>query len=134
MDDAAELPDIIADARPGDRLAFTTDSYVVQPLFFPGGDIGKLSVCGTVNDLAMKGADPAYLTLGLVVEEGLAVADLARVLDSIAETAELSGVSVVAGDTKVVERGGMGGLIINTAGMGLIPAGTSVSGDRARPR
>ena len=133
MDDAAELPDIIANARPGDRLAFTTDSYVVQPLFFPGGDIGKLSVCGTVNDLAMKGARPAYLTLGLVIEEGFAVADLARVLDSIAETASLSGVSVVAGDTKVVERGGMGGLIINTAGVGLIPAGVSVSGDRARP-
>ncbi|MFH1864445.1 MAG: hydrogenase expression/formation protein HypE [Candidatus Eisenbacteria bacterium] len=133
MDDAAELPDIIANARPGDRLAFTTDSYVVQPLFFPGGDIGKLSVCGTVNDLAMKGARPAYLTLGLVIEEGFAVADLARVLDSIAETASLSGVSVVAGDTKVVERGGMGGLIINTAGVGLIPAGTNVSGDRARP-
>ncbi len=133
MDDAAELPDIIADARPGDRLALTTDSYVVQPLFFPGGDIGKLSVCGTVNDLAMKGARPAYLTLGLVIEEGFAVADLARVLDSVAETAETAGVSVVAGDTKVVERGGMGGLIINTAGVGLIPAGVSVSGDRARP-
>lgn len=133
MDDAAELSDIISDSRPGDRLAFTTDSYVVQPLFFPGGDIGKLSVCGTVNDLAMKGARPAYLTLGLVIEEGFAVADLARVLDSIAETAERSGVSVAAGDTKVVERGGMGGLIINTAGVGLVPSDTNVSGDRARP-
>ena len=131
LDDAAELSDIIADAGPGDRLAFTTDSYVVQPLFFPGGDIGKLSVCGTVNDLAMKGARPAYLTLGLVIEEGLAIEDLARVLDSIAETAESAGVCVAAGDTKVVERGGIGGLIINTAGVGLIPAVTRVSGDRA---
>jgi len=133
LDDAAELSDIIEDAREGDRLAFTTDSYVVQPLFFPGGDIGKLSVCGTVNDLAMKGARPAYLTLGLVIEEGLPIADLARVLDSIAETAQQAGVCVAAGDTKVVERGGIGGLIINTAGIGLIPADVRVSGDRARP-
>jgi len=133
LDDAAELTDLIADAREGDRLAFTTDSYVVQPLFFPGGDIGKLSVCGTVNDLAMKGARPAYLTLGLVIEEGLPVADLARVLDSIAATTEGCGVCVAAGDTKVVERGGMGGIIINTAGVGLIPAKTRVSGAAARP-
>jgi hydrogenase expression/formation protein HypE len=133
LDDAAELPDIIAGAGAGDRLAFTTDSYVVQPLFFPGGDIGKLSVCGTVNDLAMKGARPSYLTLGLVIEEGLPVADLARVLDSIAKTAGNSGVSVAAGDTKVVEHGGMGGIIINTAGVGVIPAGTNVSGASAEP-
>jgi hydrogenase expression/formation protein HypE len=133
LDDAAELSDLVADAREGDRLAFTTDSYVVQPLFFPGGDIGKLSVCGTVNDLAMKGARPAYLTLGLVVEEGLPVADLARVLESIADTSERAGVCVAAGDTKVVERGGIGGLIINTAGVGLIPAAVHVSGDGARP-
>ncbi|MCK4409029.1 MAG: hydrogenase expression/formation protein HypE [Candidatus Eisenbacteria sp.] len=133
LDDAADIGDIIEAAGVGDRLAFTTDSYVVQPLFFPGGDIGKLSVCGTVNDLAMKGARPAYLTLGLVVEEGFAVADLARVLDSVAQTSETAGVSVAAGDTKVVERGGIGGLIINTAGIGLIPAATNVAGDRARP-
>ena len=133
LDDAADIGDIIAAAGEGDRLAFTTDSYVVQPLFFPGGDIGRLSVCGTVNDLAMKGARPAYLTLGLVLEEGLPVADLVRILDSIAGTCDAAGVSVAAGDTKVVERGGIGGVIINTAGVGLIPAVTNVSGDRARP-
>lgn len=133
LDDAAELEDVLDDARPGDRLAFTTDSYVVQPLFFPGGDIGKLSVCGTVNDLAMKGARPAYLTLGLIIEEGLAVADLARVLDSVASTGASCGVCVVAGDTKVVERGGIGGVVINTAGVGLIPAATRVSGASAEP-
>ena len=132
LDDAADIGDIIASAGEGDRLAFTTDSYVVQPLFFPGGDIGKLSVCGTVNDLAMKGARPAYLTLGLIVEEGLPIADLARVLDSIARTSDAAGVSVAAGDTKVVERGGIGGLVINTAGVGLIAAGTNVAGNRAR--
>jgi hydrogenase expression/formation protein HypE len=133
LDDAAELADIVAGAGDGDRLAFTTDSYVVQPLFFPGGDIGKLSVCGTVNDLAMKGARPAYLTLGLVIEEGLEVAELERVLDSIAATAAGAGVCVAAGDTKVVERRGIGGLIINTSGVGLIAAGTRVSGASARP-
>ncbi|MBN2564777.1 MAG: hydrogenase expression/formation protein HypE [Candidatus Eisenbacteria bacterium] len=133
LDDAAEIVDILADAEDGDRLAFTTDSYVVQPLFFPGGDIGKLCVCGTVNDLAMKGARPAYLTLGLVLEEGLPVGDLERVLDSIAETSREAGVSVAAGDTKVVERGAVGGLIVNTAGLGIIPSGVNVSGDRARP-
>jgi hydrogenase expression/formation protein HypE len=132
LDDAAELADVIDGAKPGDRLALTTDSYVVQPLFFPGGDIGKLAVCGTVNDLAMKGARPAYLTLGLVIEEGLAVRDLAAVLDSIASTAEGSGVRIAAGDTKVVEHGAVGGLIVNTAGIGLIPSDTRVAGDAAR--
>ena len=133
LDDAAEIPDVLDASREGDRLAFTTDSYVVQPLFFPGGDIGKLSVCGTVNDLAMRGARPAYLTLGLVIEEGLPVADLARVLDSVGATAAAAGVSVAAGDTKVVEHGAVGGLIINTAGIGVIPARVHVAGDRARP-
>jgi len=131
LDDSAELPDVAGHALDGGRLAFTTDSYVVQPLFFPGGDIGKLAVAGTVNDLAMKGARPAYLTLGLVVEEGLALADLERVLDSVAVTAKDAAVSVVAGDTKVVERGGIGGLIVNTAGIGFIPDGTAVSGGSA---
>lgn len=133
LDDAAEITDVLDASREGDRLAFTTDSYVVQPLFFPGGDIGKLSVCGTVNDLAMKGARPAYLTLGLVIEEGLPIADLARVLDSVGATAAAAGVSVAAGDTKVVEHGAVGGLIINTAGIGVIPARVHVAGDRARP-
>lgn len=133
LDDSAEIADIIERAGPGDRLALTTDSYVVQPLFFPGGDIGTLAVCGTVNDLAMKGATPSHLTLGLVIEEGLPVTDLERVLDSIAETSKRAGVIVAAGDTKVVERGGIGGLIVNTAGVGLIPASVRVAGNRAAP-
>jgi hydrogenase expression/formation protein HypE len=133
LDDSAEIAEVVERSRPGDRLALTTDSYVVQPLFFPGGDIGKLAVCGTVNDLAMKGATPSHLTLGLVIEEGLPVADLERVLDSIAETSQEAGVVVAAGDTKVVERGGIGGLIINTAGVGLIPAAVRIAGDRAEP-
>lgn len=130
LDDSAELPDLLGHRLEGGRMALTTDSYVVQPLFFPGGDIGKLAVCGTVNDLAMKGARPAYLTLGLVMEEGLPMADLERVLDSIAETAESAGVVVVAGDTKVVERGSIGGLILNTAGVGVIPDGRTLSSSR----
>jgi hydrogenase expression/formation protein HypE len=133
LDDSAEIVDLLRDAREGERLALTTDSYVVQPLFFPGGDIGKLSVCGTVNDLAMKGARPAYLTLGLVIEEGLLLDELERVVDSIAETARSADVAVATGDTKVVERGAVGGLIINTAGVGLIPSDVHVSGDSARP-
>ena len=131
LDDAAELTGALG---PGEhRLAITTDSYVVQPLFFPGGDIGKLSVCGTVNDLAMKGATPVCLTLGLIIEEGLALSDLGRVLDSIASTAERAGVFVAAGDTKVVERGAAGGLMINTAGLGRIREGVELAGDRASP-
>jgi hydrogenase expression/formation protein HypE len=133
LDDAAEIAGLIEDADEGDRLAFTTDSYVVQPLFFPGGDIGKLSVCGTVNDLAMRGARPAYLSLGLVIEEGFLLDDLVRVLASVAGAAGEAGVAVAAGDTKVVERGSVGGLIVNTAGIGLIPRGIEVAGDRARP-
>lgn len=130
LEDAAALPDVLGRELEGGTLALTTDSYVVQPLFFPGGDIGKLAVCGTVNDLAMKGALPAYLTLGLVVEEGLAVADLERILDSVAATAQAAGVAVAAGDTKVVERGSIGGLIVNTAGVGVIPRGRALSSAR----
>ncbi len=123
LDDSAEIESLHGHRLDGGTIAFTTDSYVVQPLFFPGGDIGKLAVCGTVNDLAMTGAKPAYLTLGLIAEEGLPVADLERVLSSVARTAEEAGVAVAAGDTKVVERGAVGGLIVNTAGIGVIPEG-----------
>lgn len=130
MEDAAELPTIGGHALSGGRLAFTTDSYVVQPLFFPGGDIGTLAVSGTVNDLAMKGARPAFLTLGLVAEEGLPLDDLRRVLASVGATAEEAGVSVVAGDTKVVESGAMGGLVVNTAGVGVIPDGVRSTAER----
>ena len=107
----------------GDRLAFTTDSYVVTPLFFPGADIGKLAVNGTINDLAVSGAQPLYLSCGLVLEEGLPVATLRKVLTSMAEAARSAGVSIVTGDTKVVPRGKCDQLFINTAGIGVIPAG-----------
>lgn len=108
--------------RHGDRLAFTTDSYVVTPLFFPGADIGKLAVNGTINDLAVGGARPLYLSVGLVLEEGLPIATLRQVLASMAEAARAAGVAIVTGDTKVVPRGKCDQLFINTAGVGVIPA------------
>ena len=101
-------------------LVFSTDSYVISPYFFPGGDIGKLSVCGTVNDISMCGGTPKYLSLGFILEEGLPVADLRRIVASIAETAQKCGVQVVTGDTKVVERGKGDGIYINTAGIGTL--------------
>ena len=115
------------------RLAFTTDGFVVHPLFFPGGDIGKLAVCGTVNDLSMSGAEPLYLSLGLIIEEGLPLADLRRVVDSIAATSKEAGVSIVTGDTKVVHRGKADGLFITTAGVGRVRDGTDISSSSARP-
>jgi hydrogenase expression/formation protein HypE len=117
----------------GDRLAFTTDSYVVSPLFFPGGDIGKLAICGTVNDLAMSGAVPLYLSCGLIIEEGLATTELERVLASMSVLARQTGIQVVTGDTKVVNRGAADRLFINTAGIGVIPRGIAISSTRARP-
>jgi hydrogenase expression/formation protein HypE len=115
------------------RLALTTDSYVVSPLFFPGGDIGKLAVCGTVNDLSMSGARPLWLSAGFIIEEGLPVAELERIVASMAVTAEQAGVQIVAGDTKVVDRGSADRLFINTAGVGLVPPGVVIAGDGARP-
>ncbi len=114
------------------RLAFTTDSYTVNPIFFPGGDIGKLAVCGTVNDLAMSGARPLYLSLAFIIEEGLPVTDLKKVLTSIKETADEAGVKIVTGDTKVVNRGSADKLFINTAGIGVVPEGVDISADNAR--
>jgi len=114
-------------------VAFTTDSYVVNPIFFPGGDIGKLAVCGTVNDLSMIGATPAYLSLSLIIEEGFPVEDLKRIISSIHLTAEQAGVSIVTGDTKVVEHGAADQLFINTAGIGWIRPGLSLSGKDAKP-
>ncbi len=122
----------LLDLPPG-RLAFTTDSFVVSPLFFPGGDIGKLSICGTVNDLAMRGAKPLYLSLALIIEEGLPFETLEKVLATAAEWADRAGVRVVAGDTKVVERGKADGLYINTAGVGHLEAGRETSITGARP-
>lgn len=107
-------------AASGTRLAFTTDSYVVKPLFFPGGDIGKLAVLGTVNDLAMSGARPLYLSLGVILEEGLAICELERIVGSIAAAARDCNVVVLTGDTKVVERGKADGIYLNTAGIGAI--------------
>jgi len=115
------------------KLAFTTDSYVVSPIFFPGGDIGKLAVCGTVNDLAMGGATPLVLSAGFILEEGLPLADLERVVASMAATARAAGVQIVTGDTKVVDRGKADRLFINTTGVGVVPAGVVVSGGRVQP-
>ena len=117
----------------GDRLAFTTDTYVVDPLFFPGGDIGTLAVAGTVNDLAVSGAKPLFLSCGVVLEEGLAVDTLRRVVASMRRIADMAGVSIVTGDTKVVERGSADKLFINTAGIGIVPRGVSISASNARP-
>jgi len=122
----------ILDLPPG-RVAFTTDSYVVKPIRFRGGDIGRLAVCGTVNDLAMAGATPLHLSLALILEEGLEFDDLAAILDSAKAAAEEAGVTVVCGDTKVVERGAADQCFINTAGVGVIPAGVRIAMDRARP-
>jgi len=113
------------------RIAFTTDSYVVSPIFFPGGDIGRLAVCGTVNDLAMSGASPLYLSVSFIIEEGLPLEVLKRVVNSIRQAATEAGVEVVAGDTKVVNQGSTDKLFINTSGVGVIPAGVDISGSNA---
>lgn len=117
----------------GGRLAMTTDSYVVSPLFFPGGDIGALAVHGTVNDLAVGGARPLHLTAGFVIEEGFPLADLKRIADSMGAAARTAGVTIVAGDTKVVERGKADGVFITTTGIGVVPEGLVLSGSNARP-
>ena len=117
----------------GSRLAFTTDSFVVTPIFFPGGDIGTLAINGTVNDLAMGGARPLYLAAAFILEEGLPAADLERVVDSMARAAQEAGVQLVTGDTKVVNRGKGDKVFITTTGIGLIDRGTQLSADRARP-
>ncbi len=119
---------------PTGRLVFTTDSYVVTPLFFPGGDIGSLSVHGTINDVAMAGARPISLSAGFILEEGLPLADLARIVQSMAKASREAGVPIVTGDTKVVERGKGDGVFINTAGIGVMPLGVvPPSGERAKP-
>lgn len=117
----------------GGRLAFTTDSYTVQPLFFPGGNIGKLAVCGTVNDLAMTGAVPKYLSAAMIVEEGFPLEDLRKIAHTMRETAERAGVSIVTGDTKVVGRGKADGIFINTAGLGELIEGVEISPRKVKP-
>jgi hydrogenase expression/formation protein HypE len=118
---------------PPGRLVMATDSHVVSPLFFPGGDIGCLSVHGTINDVAMSGAVPLYLAAGFILEEGFALADLKRVVDSMAAASRQAGVPIVTGDTKVVEKGKGDGVFITTTGIGVVPQGVQVSGDRAQP-
>ena len=127
--DAASLP---APAV-GERIAYSTDSFVVTPHFFPGGDIGRLAVCGTVNDVATSGAVPKYLSCGFILEEGFPVADLKRICKSMAEMAKEAGVHIVTGDTKVVNRGHGDGVFINTSGIGFIPEGVSLSGAFCEP-
>lgn len=128
-DDAAVLPA----PAPGERLAFSTDSFVVTPHFFPGGDIGRLAVCGTVNDVATSGATPRYLSVGFVLEEGFPIEDLKRICASMAECAREAGVALVTGDTKVVNRGHGDGVFINTSGIGFIPKGVDLSGAYCKP-
>ncbi|MFO1317925.1 MAG: hydrogenase expression/formation protein HypE [Burkholderiales bacterium] len=125
--------DQAAFAAPGGRMVMATDSHVVSPLFFPGGDIGCLSVHGTINDVAMAGAVPLHLAAGFILEEGFPLADLKRIVESMAAAAKEAGVPVVTGDTKVVEQGKGDGVFITTTGVGIVPAGVEISGDRARP-
>jgi hydrogenase expression/formation protein HypE len=127
LDDAAVLP------VEGGRLAFTTDSFVVTPIFFPGGDIGELAVNGTVNDLAMVGARPRWLSLAFILEEGLPIDELRRVIESARRAAQRAGVAIVTGDTKVVGRGSADRVFINTSGVGIVPPGVSLSAARVAP-
>ena len=119
--------------KPGDRLAMSTDSFVVTPHFFPGGNIGHLAVCGTVNDVATAGAEVKYLSCGFVLEEGYPIDSLREIVKTMAATAAEAGVAIVTGDTKVVERGHADGVFINTAGVGVVPAGRTLSGASCKP-
>lgn len=127
--DAAVLPSL----KEGERLAFSTDSFVVTPHFFPGGDIGRLAVCGTVNDVATSGAKPLYLSCGFVLEEGFPIADLKRICASMASSAREAGVTIVTGDTKVVNRGHGDGIYINTSGVGVLAPGINLGGEHCCP-
>ena len=133
LGDAADLGDAARLAGPGERLVFSTDAHVVRPLFFPGGSIGDLAVNGTVNDLAMLGGRPRFLTAAFVIEEGFPIAELARVVQAMAAAARRAGVSIVAGDTKVVERGHGDGVYVTTAGIGVVPPGLEIGRAPIRP-
>lgn len=128
LNDSAVLEDIN-----NGKIAFTTDSYVVSPIFFPGGNIGELSVYGTVNDLSMVGARPLYITAGLILEEGFPLKDLKKILSSMSVAAKKSGVKIIAGDTKVVDKGKADGIFINTSGIGIIEKGIDISPSRVMP-
>ena len=132
LEDQAQI-DLASLVSQGDRVALTTDSFVVDPLFFPGGDIGRLAVCGTVNDLAVGGAHALYLTCGMIMEEGLPIDLLRRVAASMQEAAKEAGVAIVTGDTKVVHKGAADKLFINTTGLGVIPADIAVGAGNLRP-
>ncbi|MCE5972351.1 hydrogenase expression/formation protein HypE [Sinirhodobacter sp. WL0062] len=132
MEDQARLS-AAALAEPGARLAFTTDSFVVTPLEFPGGDIGKIAVCGTVNDLAVGGARPLWLSAAFIIEEGTEIALLRRIVATMAREAEAAGVRIVTGDTKVVGRGGCDGVFVTTSGVGVIAPGRDMGAARVRP-
>ena len=127
LDDAASLP------LAGNRIAMSTDTYVVHPVFFPGGDIGRLAICGTVNDVATSGATPLYISVGFVLEEGFPIADLRRILESMRDACREAGVHIVTGDTKVVEKGHGDGIFINTAGVGVLADGVNLSGSNVKP-
>ncbi|MGJ0426390.1 hydrogenase expression/formation protein HypE [Methylocystis sp.] len=131
LDDQVRI-DLLDLAQYGDRLAFTTDSFVVDPLVFPGGDIGKLAVCGTVNDLAVGGALPLYLSCAVIIEEGVSVDFLRRIAGSMASTAQEAGVKIVTGDTKVVNKGACDQMFITTTGVGVVAAGVELGAHRAR--
>lgn len=126
-DDAAILP------APSGKIAMTTDGFIVQPRFFPGGDVGRLSICGTVNDLSCMGARPVYLTCSFVIEEGFSVDELDRIVSSMADAAKEAGIAIVAGDTKVAGKGQVDGLFITTTGVGELLPGVNLSGKNARP-
>ncbi len=128
-----ELNDQAIFRSPSSRIAFTTDSYVVNPIFFPGGDIGKLSVCGTVNDLVVGGAEPLYMSVSFIIEEGLPVTDLERIVASMAETSRKTGIRIVTGDTKVVERNKGDKIFINTTGIGVVRDGIDLSPRHIKP-
>ncbi|MDQ7072528.1 MAG: hydrogenase expression/formation protein HypE [Gammaproteobacteria bacterium] len=131
LEDQARF-DLTELSKQGDRLAMTTDSYVVDPLFFPGGDIGQLAITGTINDLAVGGAIPLYLTCGMIIEEGFAIDELQQIVASMKKTADAAGVRIVTGDTKVVPRGAADKLFINTAGIGVIAETTHIRANRAQ--
>ncbi|CCF86829.1 MULTISPECIES: hydrogenase expression/formation protein HypE [Enterobacteriaceae] len=132
QEDQARL-DLAGLAAEGDRLAFSTDSYVIDPLFFPGGNIGKLAVCGTANDIAVSGAIPRYLSCGFILEEGLPMAALKSIVDSMASTARAASIAIVTGDTKVVPRGAADKLFINTSGIGAIPCSVHWAAQSLQP-
>ena len=134
-DQAVLTPESFSNGTLADRkrLAFTTDSYVVSPIFFPGGDIGKLAINGTVNDLAMSGARPVHLSAGFILEEGFPVEELRRILASLRDAAAEANVAIVTGDTKVVQKGGADKIFINTAGIGVIDSDVELGAIRAQP-